>query len=110
VPVVEIPQKEQKQLFAFRDALNMQLKRAGIQVKPFKVSVVAKSPRPEYKYLFIQCSGKGSFEGVLNLLADLKKNPYLVGIEELVISKASAGNPQSRDVNLELKVSTFVKR
>jgi hypothetical protein len=87
VPVVAVPQKEQKQLFAFREALNRQLYDAGITVKPFKVTTVAKSARPEYQSLYLQCSGSSNFENVLNFLADLKKNPYLVGIDELVISK-----------------------
>jgi hypothetical protein len=110
VPAVEVPQKEQKQLFAFRDELNTQLKRAGIQVKPFKVTFAAKSAGKEYQYMYVQCSGKATFESVLNFLADLKRNPYLVGIEELGITKTDARNAQSREVNLELKVSTFVKR
>lgn len=100
VPVVAIPQKEQKQLFAFREVLNTQLNDARITHKPFKVTTVAKSPRPEYQYLYLQCSGSSNFENVLNFLAALKKNPYLVGIDELVISKpavtsAPAGGAQN---------------
>ncbi len=87
VPAVAVPQKEQKQLFVFRDALNRQLSQARISVQPFKVSTVAKSARPEYQYLYLQCSGSSTFENVLNFLADLKTNPYLVAIDELVISK-----------------------
>jgi hypothetical protein len=87
VPAVAIPQKETKQLFTFRDALNRQLNQARITVQPFKVSTVAKSARPEYQYLYLQCSGNATFENVLNFLADLKTNPYLVGIDEFVISK-----------------------
>ena len=58
VPAVAVPQKEQKQLFAFRDALNRQLSGARISVKPFKVSTVAKSARPEYQYLYLSTHGR----------------------------------------------------
>jgi len=145
VPVVEIPLKDRdKQYFAFRKELESQLRAANIQVKPIAVSDQAKSPSAKYKYLYLKCSGTGSFQNVLNLLVELKKNPYLVGIEELTITKPTTtttpggmggqtsaaaggfsgpvtgsgptgmpsgpGGRTSDTVNIELKVSTFVKR
>jgi hypothetical protein len=43
---------------------------------------------------------------VLDFLARLNENPYLVGIEELKIKKVDPKKPQ--DVELDLTVSTFV--
>jgi hypothetical protein len=107
--VIEVPQKEEKQQFLFRDEFNKQLKQAGVQAKPLKFMPLAKAPDLRYKLLSIQCSGKCNLDQLLNLLAALKKNPYLAGIEQLSINKADAKNPQSREVNIEMRVSTFVR-
>ena len=43
---------------------------------------------------------------MLDFLARLNENPYLVGIEEFKIRKSDPKKPQ--DVDLDLTVSTFV--
>ena len=106
VPVFEMPQKEETQKFLFRDKLNEQLKKAGISSKPLQVMSTGKSSLAGYKLLRLKCSAKCRFGQVLDLLANLKENPYLVGIEEMRI-KCDPKKPQ--DVDLDLTVSTFVR-
>jgi len=107
VPVFEMPQKEEKQKFLFRDKFNEQLKTAGIKSKPLQVLASVKlNGQSEYKLLRVKCSGKCSFGQVLDLVANLKDNPYLVGIEELRIRC----DPEKREeFELDLTVSTFVR-
>lgn len=108
VPVFEMPQSQEKQMFLFRDKLNEQLKKAGIRGKPLKVLPASKSKQlAGYRLLRLQCrGGKCSFGQILDLLANLKENPYLVGIEEIRI-KCDEKNREK--VELDLTVSTFTK-
>jgi hypothetical protein len=106
VPVFEMPVTEEKQKFLFRDKLNEQIKKAGIKSKPLQVLSTVKSPQAGYKLLRLKCSTKCKFAQVLDLLARLNDNPYLVGVEEIRIKC----DPKKRqDVDLDLTVSTFVK-
>jgi hypothetical protein len=107
VPVFEMPVTEEKQKFLFRDKLNDQLKKAGIKSKPLQVLSTVKSPQAGYKLLRLKCSTKCKFAQVLDLLARLNDNPYLVSVEEMRIKC----DPKKRqDVDLDLTVSTFVKQ
>ena len=106
VPVFEMPEKEETQKFLFRDKLNEQLKKAGISSKPLQVVSTGKSSQAGYKLLRLKCSAKCRFGQVLDLLASLKENPYLVGIEEMRI-KCDPKKPQ--EVDLDLTVSTFLR-
>ncbi|MHC4172041.1 MAG: hypothetical protein ACYTBX_06865 [Planctomycetota bacterium] len=106
IPFFEMPEKEETQKFLFRDKLNEQLKKAGISSKPLQVVSSGKSPQAGYKLLRLKCSAKCRFGKVLDLLVNLKENPYLVGIEEMRI-KCDPKKPQ--EVDLDLTVSTFVR-
>ncbi len=106
VPKFEMPQKEETQRFLFRDKLNEQLKKAGIKNQPLQVASIGKSGQAGYRLLRLKCSAKCRFAQVLDLLANLKDNPYLVGIEELRI-RCDKKKPQ--EVDMDLTVSTFVK-
>ena len=106
VPVFEMPQVEEEQKFLFRDKLSDQLKRAGIRNKPLQVQAGRKSPQSGYKLLLVKCNATCQFVQVLDFLARLNENPYLVGIEELKIKC----DPKKRgEVTLDLTVSTFAK-
>ncbi len=108
VPVFEMPQSEEKQKFLFRDKLNEQLKKAGIKSEPLQALAIRKASRLSgYKLLRLKCRGKCKFGQVLDLLASLKENPYLVGIEEL---KIECDPKKRQEIKLDLTVSTFVKR
>jgi hypothetical protein len=106
VPAFEMPEKEETQKFLFRDKFNEQLKKAGIKSEPLQVLSPIKSPMAGYKLLRLKCSAKCKFGQALDLLARLKENPYLVGIEEL---KIECDQKKRQEVKLDLTISTFVK-
>jgi len=107
VPVFEMPQEEEEQKFLFREKFNKQLKKAGIKGEPIRVLRARKPQRGTgYKLLCLQCRGKCNFGQVLDLLAALRENPYLVGIEEL---KIECDPKKRQEFKLDLTVSTFVK-
>lgn len=108
--VLKIPQNEETQRNLFRTEFNSQLSRSGIRAQPIKVTTAEKSPKAGYKTLYLECKARGNFDQVMDFLANLDSNPYLVGIEKLVITKSDLKNQQSRDLNIEIKVSSFVKR
>jgi hypothetical protein len=106
VPVFEMPEAEETQKFLFMEKFNEQLKKAGIKNEPIQVLPAKSSGKSAYKLLALKCKGKCNFDQVLNLLANLKDNPYLVGVEEIRIKC----NPSKRqEFELDLVVSTFVK-
>ncbi len=106
VPVFEMPQKAETQKFLFRNKLNEQLKKAGIKSEPLQVLAGGKSRQAGYQLMRLKCSAKCRFTQVLDLLAGLNENPYLVGIEEFRI-RCDPKKPQ--EVELDLTVSTFAK-
>jgi len=106
VPVFEMPQVEEDQEFLFRDKLSEHLNKARIKNKPLIVQSGRKSPLSEYKLLLVKCSATCQFTQVLDFLAQLNENPYLVGIEEFKIKC----DPKKRgEVALDFTVSTFTK-
>ncbi len=109
VPAFEMPKPAERQQFLFRAELNKQLKEAGIKTKPLKFLPVSSSTVPGYKLLCIQCSGQAELEKILDLFVNLKKNPYLVAVEEFVMKKTDTKDEKSRKFELDLRVSTFVK-
>ena len=110
VPVFELPKREQEQQYAFRDEFNKQLNQAGVKVKPLKFVPVAKSPIQQYRLVSLECSGKANLDQIFGLLGDLKKNPYLVAVEEFAIKKADPKNENSREFEMTMKISTFIRR
>lgn len=106
VPVIEMPKIEEEQKFLFRDKLSEQFKRAGIRNKPLQVQPGRKSSQSGYKLLLVKCNATCRFSQVLDLLAQLNENPYLVGIEEL---KIKCDPKKKGQVELDLVVSTFAK-
>lgn len=106
VPVFEMPQSREKQKFLFRDKLNEQLNKAGIKSEPLQVLNIGKSLQGGYKLMRLKCSSKCKLEQVLNLLASLKENPYLVGVEQL---RLRCNPKKKQEIEMDLVVSTFVK-
>ena len=108
VPVFEMPKAEEKQKFLFRNKFKEQIKKAGIKSKPLQILSTGKSrSKTGYKLLRLKCSSeKCKFTQILDLLASLKENPYLVGVEELKIKC----DPKKRnEFKLDLTVSAFAK-
>jgi hypothetical protein len=120
VPKFEMPQAEEKQELLFRDKLNEQLKKVGIRSEPLQ-ALPSKERQGGYKLLRLKCSAKCQFGQVLDLLAELKNNPYLVSIEEIRIkggtsarqqqggARSDGQRQQRQEVELNLTVSTFAK-
>ncbi len=106
VPVLEMPKPHEEQQFLFRDKLREQFKKAGINNKPLRFLSSGKTTVGGYKTLLVECSAKCRFDQVMNLLANLNENPYLVAVEEFQI-RTDKKKPQ--EVELDLTVSTLVK-
>lgn len=112
VPVCETPQAEDKQKFLFRDRLHEQLKKAGIKTEPLQFLPVRKPKGLSYKTLKIKCKGKCKLDQLLDFLANLNENQYLVGVEELRVQCDTKEPPEKRkdkEIEIDLTVSTFVK-
>jgi len=106
VPAFEMPQDEEEQKVLFRNKLNEQLKKARINSKPLQTLGTVKSRDTGYELLRLKCSGKARLAQVLDFLANLNENPYLVGIEEMQIKC----DPKKRqEVELDLIVSTLTR-
>ena len=106
VPTFKMPVEQEEQQFLFRDEFSNQLKKAGIKNDPLKILSNKRSPLSGYKSLHLVCTAKCRFSQVLDLLAKLNENPYLVGIEEFRLKI----DPKKRsEVQLNLTVSTFTK-
>lgn len=115
VPVFEPPQPEETQKFLFRDKLHEQLKKAGIKNEPLAFLSTRRTTRVSKEVadqvLRIKCKGKCKFGQLLDFLAALKENPFLVGVEELSFECDTKKPPDKRqDIEFDLVVSTFVKQ
>jgi hypothetical protein len=109
VPVFEVPQPEEKQKFAFRDRLNEQFKKAGINTEPLTF-VPSRKKVGAYRPLFIKCKAKCKFDQLLDLLASLKDNQYLMGVEELRVQCDTKQPPEKRqEIEFDIVVSTLVQ-
>jgi hypothetical protein len=106
VPKFEMPKEEEEQKFLFVDKLTEQFKKAGIKNQPLQVVSTSKSKQAGYQLLRMKCSANCKLTQVLDLLANIKDNPYLVGIEELRIRK---DKKKPQDVDMDITVSTLVK-
>ncbi|MBM4026645.1 MAG: hypothetical protein FJ280_14770 [Planctomycetes bacterium] len=114
VPVFTMPEPEEKQKTLFREKLYEQLKKAGINPEPpqpilsKKINIAGTG----YRVLKIKCKAKCKLPQLLDFLAALKENPYLVGVEELRMQCDMKEPPERRkdkDVEIDLTVSTFIK-
>jgi hypothetical protein len=106
VPKFEMPIEEEDQKFLFVDKLTAQFKKAGIKNQPLEVASKTTSKKDGYQLLRLKCSATCRLTQALDFLANLKDNPYLVGIEELRL-RTDKKKPQ--EVAMDLTVSTFVK-
>lgn len=108
VPVFEMPQAEEKQKFLFRNKLAEQLKKTGVKCEAMQFLPAVKSRHQGYRLLRLKCQqAKAKFPQILDLLAALKENPYLVGIEKFEMKC----DPKKKkdEFQVDLTVSTFVK-
>ena len=109
VPVFQMPVDESNQKTLFRNSLNQLFEQMRISTDPWVQVNPSNSLRTPtgYGVICLKSSTKGtvSFQNILYLLAALKENPYLAGIEELKIT-CDPQNPQI--ASLSIVLSTFV--
>lgn len=108
IPAFEMPLDEDQQRPLFYRKITGQFKKAGVNVNPLPqyVSRGRKLPNLSLKVLRLRCRGGGKYDQILQLIADLNKNPYLAGIEEF---KIVCEKEKREKMSLDLTVSTFVK-
>jgi hypothetical protein len=109
IPVFQMPKEQQAQKTAFRDELDKELDQVRITTDPWQEVTSKQSLVPGYDTLRLKSSGSCRFEQILDLLAILKNNPYLVGIEDLHIT-CDAQNPQQADFSVTVSTITLPKR
>ncbi len=107
VPKFEMPVSQEKQKVLFRDEFNQQIKKSGIKAKSLQYLPSRKIGQDgKYKTLRLECRARCKFNQVMDLLAKLNENPYLVGVEEIRITPDAK---KRQEVDLMLVVSTFAK-
>ncbi|MBN2588346.1 MAG: hypothetical protein JXA96_00670 [Sedimentisphaerales bacterium] len=107
VPVFEMPVEKGVQKFLFQDSLNEQFKKSNIKSQPWEEINCKSKLLTGYEVLALKTSGKCNITQLIDLLAKLKENPYLISIEELMI-KTDEKNKQQ--VNFEMTLSTPAKK
>jgi hypothetical protein len=85
VPDFNMPVGKEEQQYRFRDSIEAKIQAVGINSGPLGEQSGGKTPVPGYDLIRYKSSGNCTFSQLLNLLAYLKEDPYLVGIEELRI-------------------------
>ncbi|MBN1973766.1 MAG: hypothetical protein JW787_09020 [Sedimentisphaerales bacterium] len=107
VPIFQMPGNEQNQKTYFRNSLNQKFEQLGITTAPWQEVAGGKThiPPQGYGVLLLRTSGSCRFDNILTLLADLKENPYYVGVEELNI-QCDPQNPQQATFIITLSTYT----
>ena len=87
VPAFELPVSLQQQRLLFERRVDKQLKAAGLTVKSIQYAGKPKvDPQAGYKMLKLNCRGaKCNWGQLLDLLAGLDENLYLVSVEDIQI-------------------------
>ncbi len=106
VPVFEMPLEKEKQKFLFQDALNEQFKKVNINCQPWEETGCKSKLLTSNETLRLKTSGKCNITQLFDLLANLNANPYLIGIEELLINHDKKNQQQ---IEFNITVSTPVK-
>lgn len=114
VPAFETPQSEEKQKSLFREKLYEQLKKAGVnaELQPPLLGKKITISGTAYRVLKIKCKAKCKVDQLLDFLANLKENPYFLGVEELQIRCDTKEPPEKRkdkEADIDLIVSTLVR-
>ena len=106
VPVFEMPVAASEQGLLFRNELTRQLQKAGIQARTLQLRDNRGRRQDGYAVLTIDCQGRCEYPQMLNLLEDLKQNPYYIGIEKFSL-RADARN--RKEMTFQLAVFTYAK-
>jgi hypothetical protein len=107
VPVFLMPKDEQTQKTLFRNSLEQLFEQLRINTEPWQDVMTSKSTIiTGYGSLRFKTSGTCTFDQILRLLAELRQNPYLVGIEELHVA-CSPQNPRQAEFNIQVATLTL---
>lgn len=106
VPKFELPQDAARQGVLFRDELTRQLQKAGLQARTVQLRDNRGKRQDGFAVLTVDCQGRGGYEPMLKLLADLKQNPYYVGIEKFSL-RVDAKN--RNEMTFQLAAFTYAK-
>lgn len=108
VPAFEMPESEDKQRVLFERKISEQLQAAGIA--PIGIGQYVGKGKVQgkmgLKLLTLEVKGKGDFGQLLDFLANLNENPYLVSIEEF---RAQCNKKNRQEITAMLKISTYAK-
>jgi hypothetical protein len=106
VPVLEMPVAESEQTSLFRDKLRDQFKAARINNNPLQILSTGKKRVGGYKTVRVESGAKCNLGQLLDFLARLNENPYLLGVEEMRIR---TDKKQPQNVEVDLTFSTLAK-
>jgi Tfp pilus assembly protein PilO len=106
VPVFEMPADAAQQGVLFRDELTRQLEKAGIQARTLQMRDNRGKRQDGFSVLTVDCQGRCSYEQMLQVLADLKRNPYYVGVEKFSLRVDTRNR---NEMTFQLAVFTYAK-
>ncbi len=108
VPVFEMPDAKKEQSQKFRTKFNEQLKKSGLKVTSLQFLKEQKLKGvSDYRMSPLRFKGKGNFNQVLDLLAELNSNPALLGVEEI---RLSCDKKNRTVMEIDMVVSTLTKK
>lgn len=106
VPVFEMPAAVVEQGLLFRDELTRQLQKAGIQARTLQLRDNRGKREDGFAVLTVDCQGRCGYEQMLKLLADLKRNPYYVGVEKFSLRVDTRNR---NEMTFQFSVFTYAK-
>ena len=107
VPVFEMPEAGKEQTQKFRAKFNEQLKKSGLKVTSLQFLKRQKlKETSDYGMYPLKFHGKGNFNQVLDLLAGLNSNPFLLGIEDI---RLTCDKKDRKTMEIDMVVSTLTK-
>lgn len=102
----ELPVGADQQALLFRNKLTEQIQKAGLQARAVQLRDQRNRIENGYTVVSVDCQGRGSYEAVLNLLADLERNPYYAGLEKLSLRVDAKDRNQ---LNFQITAITYAK-
>ena len=106
VPVYVMPAAAAEQGVLFRDELTSQLQQAGVQARTLQLRDNRGKREDGFAVLTVDVQGQCGYEQMLRLLADLKRNPYYVGVEKFSL-RVDTRNRNT--MSYQLAVYTYAK-
>ena len=106
VPAFEIPVQAEKQSILFRDKITQQLQQSGMKANSMQLRQNKSKDTAGYKVWTVECQGQCQYKSIMRFVEEVKKNPYFVAIEKLILKVDS--NDRNK-LTYYLIVSTYAK-